>query len=47
MTDLEARAERVRAIAEGNHGRVIARDVNSMMIEVPAEIILDSDLMGK
>jgi hypothetical protein len=38
MTDLDARAERVRAIAEGNSGTVIKRGGDIMEIEVPADI---------
>ena len=38
MIDLDARANRARAIAEGNHGRVISRDGDVMTVEVPADI---------
>ena len=38
MTDLDARAERVRAIAESNHGRVVDRVGYVMTVEIPADI---------
>ena len=38
MIDLDARANRARAIAEGNHGRVISRDGDVMTVEMPADI---------
>jgi hypothetical protein len=37
--DLAARADRVKAIAEAVHGKVISRDRNTMLIEVPADTI--------
>jgi hypothetical protein len=40
MTDLEARADRVRAVVEGNHGRVIKREGIVIEIEVPADIAI-------
>jgi hypothetical protein len=38
MIDLEARAGRVRAVVEGNFGKVIGREGNVMQIELPADI---------
>jgi hypothetical protein len=38
MSDLEARADRVRAVTEANFGKVISRDGDVMTIEVPADI---------
>jgi hypothetical protein len=36
--DLSARAERVKAIVQANHGKVIDRTGNIMMVEIPADI---------
>ena len=38
MTDLEARAARVKAIAEGHGGRMLSRTGNVVRIEVPADL---------
>ena len=38
MIDLDARADRVRAIVEGNFGRVIDRNGDTMVVEVPADV---------
>jgi hypothetical protein len=38
MTDIEARAERVRAVVEANFGRVIGRDGDAMTVEIPADV---------
>jgi hypothetical protein len=38
MTDIEARADRVRAIVEGNHGKIIERIGDKITFEVPADI---------
>jgi hypothetical protein len=40
MIELDARADRVRAAVEGNFGRVIGRDGNTLRIEVPADIAI-------
>jgi hypothetical protein len=39
MTDLDARAERVRGVVEGNHGNVIGRGGNVMRVELPRALI--------
>jgi hypothetical protein len=36
--DLEARADRVRAIAEAVHGKVIGRSRNVVTVEIPADM---------
>src|SRR5262245_17158725 len=38
MTDLVARAARVRLVVQGHHGRVLHRDGDVMTIEVPADV---------
>ena len=38
MTDTDDRADRVRTVTESNHGRVVSREGDAMMIEVPADI---------
>jgi hypothetical protein len=38
MTDLDARADRVRAIVESNFGRIIDCDGTTMKVEVPADV---------
>jgi hypothetical protein len=39
MTDLDARADRVRQIAHTLYGRVLDRNRNKMVIEVPADLL--------
>jgi hypothetical protein len=46
MTDLEARADRVRAVVEGNHGKVLGRHGNTMRIEIPADIAPELSASG-
>jgi len=41
MTDLQARADRVCAVVEGNHGKVLGRDGNTLRIEIPADIAIE------
>jgi hypothetical protein len=36
--DLDARAERVRAVVEGNLGKAIDCDGNTIEIEIPADV---------
>ena len=40
MTDLDARADLVTAIAVGNFGKVISCDGNVKTIEVPADVAI-------
>jgi hypothetical protein len=48
MTDLEARADRVRAVVQGHHGKVIRRIGDTIEIEVPADIAIGlSSLWGE
>lgn len=38
MTDIEARANRVRAVAESVGGKVLDRNGDAMRIEIPADV---------
>lgn len=38
MTDLSARADRVRQIAEQLHGNVLDRDGDTMRVEIPSDL---------
>jgi hypothetical protein len=40
MINLDTRAERVRQITEGNHGKVLGREGDVMTIEVPADVAI-------
>jgi hypothetical protein len=39
MSDVNARADRVRTIVEAVYGRVIGRSRNVMQVEIPADLI--------